>query len=104
MKKLFMVVLAAILAVSMCFCGGKKEEKKVVKDDSKNIIVFANNAMSEKFSPFFQESVPDMHVVDSTTIQLLYSNRNGSLVYKGIDGETIAYNGTNYTYTGPRLL
>ncbi len=99
-----MVVLTAILAVSMCFCGGKKEEKKVVKDDSKNIIVFANNAMSEKFSPFFQESVPDMHIVDSTTIQLLYSNRNGSLVYKGIEGETIAYNGTNYTYTGPATL
>lgn len=104
MKKVFLVTITMLLAVSMCFCGGKTEKKTTTVDDSKNIIVFANNAMSEKFSPFFQESVPDMHVVDSTTIQLLYPNRNGSLVYKGIEGETISYNGTNYTYTGPANL
>ncbi|MCR4940517.1 MAG: hypothetical protein K5930_10500 [Treponemataceae bacterium] len=103
MKKVFLVTVTLLLAVSMCFCGGRTE-KKTAEDDSKNIIVFANNAMSEKFSPFFQESVPDMHVVDSTTIQLLYPNRNGSLVYKGIEGETTSYNGTNYTYTGPANL
>ncbi len=104
MKKVFLVTITLLLAVSMCFCGGRTEKKTTTVDDSKNIIVFANNAMSEKFSPFFQESVPDMHVVDSTTIQLLYPNRNGSLVYKGIEGETTAYNGTDYTYTGPATL
>ena len=104
MKKVFLVTITLLLAVSMCFCGGKTEKKTTTVDDSKNIIVFANNAMSEKFSPFFQESVPDMHVVDSTTLQLLYPNRNGSLVYKGIEGETTSYNGTDYTYTGPATL
>ena len=103
MKKVLLVTITLLLAVSMCFCGGKKEQKTTT-DDSKNIIVFANNAMSEKFSPFFEESVPDLRIVDSTSVQLLYANRNGSLVYKGIEGETIAYNGTNYTYTGPANL
>ena len=94
MKKVLLVTITLLLAVSMCFCGGKKEQKTTT-DDSKNIIVFANNAMSEKFSPFFEESVPDLRIVDSTSVQLLYANRNGSLVYKGIEGETIAYIGTN---------
>lgn len=105
MKKSLAIVLFAILAVSLCFCGGKKETAKTeVKEEKPTQIVFANTAMSEKFSPFFAESVPDMNIVDSTQIQLLYANRNGSLVYNGIEGETVSYNGTDYTYYGPANL
>lgn len=67
-------------------------------------LVIANDAMSEKFSPFFVESVPDQHIVDATQIQLLYCDRAGEYIYNGIEGETKEYNGTEYTYYGPTDL
>lgn len=63
-------------------------------------LVIANDAVSEKFSPFFGESVPDRHVWLPTTVALLDVDRKGEIVYKGIEGETREYNGTEYTYTG----
>lgn len=63
-------------------------------------LVIANDDVSEKFSPFFGESVPDQHVWLLTTVSLLDIDRQGEIVYKGIEGETRAYNGTDYTYTG----
>ena len=39
-----------------------------------------------------------------TAISLLTSDRTGALVYNGIEGETINYNGTDYTYYGPADL
>ena len=97
MKKSLIYSVSLILSVLMLASCGKK-------DESKDILVFANKEVSEKFSPFFQESVPDKQVTDPTQIYLLGPNRNGSLVYNGIEGETIAYNGTNYKYTGPANL
>lgn len=67
-------------------------------------LVIANDAMSEKFSPFFAESVPDVNIVDATQIYLLYNDRAGEYIYNGIEGETKEYNGTEYTYTGPANL
>ncbi len=67
-------------------------------------LVIANDAMSEKFSPFFAESVPDVNIVDSTQIQLIYNDRAGEYILNGIEGETKEYNGTEYTYYGPTNL
>lgn len=55
---------------------------------------------SEKFSPFFQQSVPDMEAVFVTQALLLETDRSGAVVMNGAQdgGETIAYNGTDYTY------
>ena len=36
-----------------------------------------------------------------TAISLLNSDRQGAIIMKGIEGETKAYNGTDYTYHGP---
>jgi peptide/nickel transport system substrate-binding protein len=63
-------------------------------------LVIANDAMNEKFSPFFGESVPDENVWLLTTVSLLDTDRQGEIVYKGIEGETREYNGTDYTYYG----
>ncbi len=63
-------------------------------------IVIGHDDVSEKFSPFFGESVPDEDVWLLTTVSLLGYDRKGEIVYKGIEGETREYNGTNYTYTG----
>lgn len=63
-------------------------------------LVIAHDDVSEKFSPFFGESVPDEDVWLLTTVALLGSDRQGEIVYNGIEGETRSYNGTDYTYTG----
>lgn len=63
-------------------------------------LVIAHDDVSEKFSPFFGESVPDEDVWLLTTVSLLGSDRQGEIVYNGIEGETRSYNGTDYTYTG----
>ncbi len=63
-------------------------------------LVIANDDVSEKFSPFFGETVPDENVWLITTVSLLDVDRKGEIVYKGIEGETREYNGTDYTYTG----
>ncbi|MBQ0166048.1 MAG: hypothetical protein KBT02_02930 [Treponema sp.] len=105
MKKVMTIALLVLLTFMMVSCGGKKEAASTAKATENNdIIVIANDAMSEKFSPFFVESVPDQNIVDSTQIMLLYTNRNGSFVYNGIEGETVSYNNTAYTYTGPANL
>lgn len=63
-------------------------------------IVIGHDDVSEKFSPFFGESVPDEDIWLITTVSLLNNDRKGEIIYKGIEGETKEYNGTNYTYTG----
>ena len=59
---------------------------------------------NSKFSPFFSETAYDQDVQALTQLPLLTSDRMGAIVYKGIEGETIPYNGTDYTYYGPADL
>lgn len=64
-------------------------------------LVIANDAMSEKFSPFFAASVPDQNISDMTQIALVYNDRAGQFIYDGIDGFTSEWNGNQYTYYTP---
>ena len=59
---------------------------------------------NSKFSPFFSETAYDQDVQALTQLPLLTSDRMGAIIYKGIEGETIPYNGTDYTYYGPADL
>ena len=61
-------------------------------------IVYANDYMSEKFSPFFADTQYDQDAVGMTQVTLLTSDREGNVVLNGMDGEVIPYNGTDYTY------
>ena len=63
-------------------------------------LVVGSLNFSEKFSAFFAESVPDQTIVNLTNIYLIENDRSGSIIYNGAnpEGETIAYNGTDYTY------
>lgn len=65
-----------------------------------NVLVYGEDAMDGKFSPFFYTAVPDEDVVNMMFQYLLVTDREGAVVLKGIEGETRAYNGTDYTYTG----
>lgn len=96
--------LALILSLVMCLgllagCGDKKTDDQT-KDENTPLVV-GSAAFNEKFSPFFSETEYDQNVWIMTSLGLLNSDRQGQIIMKGIDGETHAYNGTDYTYYGP---
>ncbi len=61
-------------------------------------LVYADDMLSQKFSPFFADTSYDQDAVGLTQLTLLASDRGGNVVLNGKDGEVIAYNGTDYTY------
>ncbi len=63
-------------------------------------LVVAYSDFSQKFSPFFADTGYDMDVAGMTQISLLTTDRVGGIVFNAIDGETVAYNGTDYLYKG----
>ena len=95
--------LALILSLVMCLgllagCGDKGGNQ--TKDENTPLVV-GYAAFNEKFSPFFSESEYDQNIWVMTSLGLLNSDRQGQIIMKGIEGETHAYNGTDYTYYGP---
>ena len=64
-------------------------------------MVVGYSPFNSKFSPFFAETAYDQDVQKMTAEFLLNSDRTGAVIYNGIEGETIPYNGTDYTYYGP---
>lgn len=98
-------VLALLAVLVMCVCMfaacGKQENKDAANDTP---LVVGYSPFNEKFSPFFSETAYDQDVYAMTQIGLLSSDRLGAIIYKGIEGETIKYNGTDYTYYGPANL
>ena len=96
--------LALILSLVMCLgllagCGDKKTDDQTKDENTPLVVGYA--PFNEKFSPFFSESAYDQDVWVMTSLGLLNSDRQGQIIMKGIDGETHAYNGTDYTYYGP---
>lgn len=116
---LLLVLAMALMALSAC---GKKEKGSSVdnktetqdssKDESKDStdktdtsgnetpLVVGYLPFSEKFSPFFADTAYDQDVVELTGVQLMTTDRTGGIVYNAIEGETIPYNGKDYTYYG----
>ena len=95
--------LALILSLVMCLgllagCGDKKDNQT---EDENTPLVVGYAPFNEKFSPFFSETEYDQDVWIMTSLGLLNSDRQGQIIMKGIEGETHAYNGTDYTYYGP---
>ena len=95
--------LALILSLVMCLgllagCGDKKDNQT---EDENTPLVVGYAPFNEKFSPFFSESAYDQDVWIMTSLGLLNSDRQGQIIMNGIEGETHAYNGTDYTYYGP---
>ncbi len=87
-----MLVFVLVLGV-FAGCAAKKPEASEA-----NTLVFANDYMSQKFSPFFADTSYDQDAVAMTQVSLLTSDREGNVVLNGKDGVVIPYNGTDYTY------
>ena len=63
-------------------------------------LVVGYSKFSGKFSPFFATTAYDVDVAGMVGLGLISTDREGNVVYKGIEGETRSYNGKDYTYTG----
>lgn len=64
-------------------------------------LVVAMTGLEGKFSPFFATSAQDNDIMSLNQLVLFGTDRMGEMVLNGIEGETRAYNGTDYTYYGP---
>lgn len=97
--KLLALVMSLVMAVGMILtaCGSGNSGNSTP-------LVVGYSPFSSKFSPFFAETAYDQDVSSMTQLALLSSDRMGAIIYNGIEGETINYNGTDYTYHGPADL
>lgn len=64
-------------------------------------LVVAMTGLEGKFSPFFAMSAQDNDIMALNQLYLFGTDRMGEVILNGIEGETKAYNGTDYTYYGP---
>jgi len=115
LRKLLSLALAIVMVAGiLAGCGGKTETPAATEapaategaaaapeapaSTGADTIVYANDYMSEKFSPFFADTQYDQDAVGMTQVALLPSDREGNVVLNGMEGEVIPYNGTDYTY------
>lgn len=93
MKKFASLLLVLAMVLSMAAIAETTEDRA-------DTIVYATATFGQKFSPFFASVAYDQEVVDLTQGALLSSDRGGNVIRNGIEGETVNYNGTDYTYYG----
>ncbi len=67
-------------------------------------LVVAYSPFSQKFSPFYADTAYDQDVAGMVGLGLMTTDRMGGIIYNAINGETVPYNGTDYTYKGPADL
>ena len=112
-KRLLSILLACAMVVGLTACGGgattetapeaateESAEATTTEAGDETPLVVGYAPFSSKFSPFFAESAYDQDAQTMTQAPLLTNDRQGGMIYKGIEGETINYNGTDYTYYG----
>ena len=100
LKKLLALGLTLAMCAGLAACGGDKKKESDGKADE-GTIVAAATGFESKFSPFFASCADDQDIADFTSLYMMYSDRVGGPILKGIEGETREYNGKEYKYTGP---
>ena len=98
MRKILALSTAAVMALGCAPVWGEAAAEETT--DAKANLVYATATFGQKFSPFFATTAYDMEVVDLTQAGALAADRGGAVIMHGIEGETINYNGTDYTYYG----
>ena len=110
-KKILALVLALVMVLALCACGNSStpapaeseapaEETAAPVEENTSTLVYATATFGQKFSPFFYTTAYDEEVVSNFTGAMLAADRGGAIIHHGIEGETVAYNGTDYTYYG----
>jgi peptide/nickel transport system substrate-binding protein len=71
------------------------------QSSSETPLVVGYEPFSQKFSPFFADTGYDQDVTKMThEAALLTTDRMGGIIYNAIEGETVPFNGKDYTYKG----
>ena len=120
MKRFLAMLLAVVMVFALAACGQQAapaaSEAPAASDEAAPAaeaapsanettpLVVGYSPFNSKFSPFFSETAYDQDVQAMTQLGLLTSDRTGAIIQKGIEGETIEFNGTPYTYYGPADL
>jgi len=121
MKRFLAMLLAVVMVFALAACGQQAapaatEATPAASDEAAPAaeaapsanettpLVVGYSPFNSKFSPFFSETAYDQDVQAMTQLGLLTSDRTGAIIQKGIEGETIEFNGTPYTYYGPADL
>ena len=99
MKKAIALILSLVMCVSLFTACGKKQGDTDDQATAKTLVVGTQN-FDGKFSPFFYTNSYENDVMSMVFDGLLLTDREGSVVLKGADGEVRPYNGTDYTYNG----
>lgn len=110
-KKILALVLALVMVLALCACGSSTpapaeseaptaEPEAPAVEENNSTLVYATSTFGQKFSPFFYTTAYDEEVVSNFTGGLLAADRGGAIIHHGIEGETVEYNGTDYTYYG----
>ena len=107
--KIFALLLAvALLCTAFAGCKGGEDNKPADKTaapedkpyEGADTLVVGYSKFSGKFSPFFATTAYDQDVAGMVGVGLISTDREGNVVYKGIEGEDRAYNGKTYNYKG----
>lgn len=101
MKKAIALILSLVMCVSLFTACGKQgsTDDQGEGTTAKTLVVGTQN-FDGKFSPFFYTNSYENDVMSMVFDALLLTDREGSVVLKGADGEVRPYNGTDYTYNG----
>ena len=101
-RKFVALAIALVMCLSVFAACGKKPNTPDNGGEAAEgtPLVVGYSPFSEKFSPFYADTAYDQDVVSMTQASLLLTDRVGEVIYKGIEGETKAYNGTDYLYKG----
>ena len=99
LSRLLAVVLALVLvAVTFAACKPATPDEPG-KDDptaapyvGPDTLVVGYSRFSGKFSPFFATTAYDQDVAGMTAVGLISTDREGNVVYKGIEGEKRTFN------------
>ena len=102
MKKALALILSLVMCVGLfTACGEQKnpDGNGGDQDPTTKTLVVGTMNFDGKFSPFFYTNAYENDVMSMVFDALLGTDREGSVVLKGIEGEVRPYNGTDYTYT-----
>ena len=107
MRKLIAIGAVAVMALTTVAAAEEATTEEAVAEAAEAVregeggnMVYVTSPFGQKFSPFFATTAYDMEVVDLTQAPALAADRGGAIIEHGIEGETINYNGTDYTYYG----
>ncbi len=101
MKKFLCLLLLLGLLAGFAGCGRAPQiPTETQSGESSDTLVVGTLNFDGKFSPFFYTNAYENDVWSLVHLSLLTTDREGSVVLKGITGETRPYNGTDYTYRG----